>query len=142
MWIDFAWALLGGALIGTASVILLALNGRIAGVSGILGGIVRPTRGDVGWRVAFMAGLMAGGWAVARLAPQAVPEALPVPWPVMAIAGLVVGFGARLGSGCTSGHGVCGIGRLSPRSLIATGTFVATGAITVFVARHVLGGLS
>ena len=137
MFVDFLWALLGGALIGLASVLLLAFNGRIAGISGILGGLIQPVSGDTGWRVAFALGLVGGGAALSVFAPTLVPDALPMPWPLMAVAGLLVGFGARLGSGCTSGHGVCGIGRLSPRSFLATGTFVATGAITVFVMRQV-----
>lgn len=141
MIVDFAWALLGGALIGLASVLLLAMNGRIAGISGILGGIVRPTAGDVGWRVAFMLGLVMGGFALTLVAPSTLPTELTTPWPLMAVAGLLVGFGARLGSGCTSGHGVCGIGRLSPRSLIATCTFVGSGALTVFLVRHVFTGV-
>lgn len=133
---DWIGGLGGGALIGLAASLLLGLDGRIAGVSGILGG-VGDAPGDRGWRLAFLGGLVlgAGGYA---LATGGLPQQLQGGPALMAAAGLLVGFGTRLGSGCTSGHGICGIARLSPRSLAATATFMATGLLTVFVARHVL----
>lgn len=132
-------ALGGGALIGLAAVALMATLGRIAGISGILGGLAGAAGGDIGWRLAFLAGLIAGPW-VAVVSGLPVPEVrVAAPLPVVLAAGLLVGFGTRLGSGCTSGHGVCGLARLSPRSLAATATFMAVAAAVVFVARHVLG---
>ena len=131
---------LGGALIGLSASLLLWLNGRVAGISGIVGGALRPARGDTLWRVMFLLGLIAAGAEAARLRPEAFA---PVPGRsllVVAVAGLLVGYGTRLGGGCTSGPGVCGVSRLSPRALVATVTFVATGAVTVFVTRHLLGG--
>jgi uncharacterized membrane protein YedE/YeeE len=127
---------LGGMLIGCAAVLLMLANGRIAGVSGILGGLLTRVRGDVAWRAAFVAGLWLGAsiYWVARGEPFAVE--LTASWPVVLAAGLLVGLGTRLGSGCTSGHGVCGIARLSKRSLVATAVFMATGFATVFVTRH------
>ncbi|MCA9549642.1 MAG: YeeE/YedE family protein [Myxococcales bacterium] len=133
-WADFGFALLGGVLIGFSAVLLLWFNGRIAGISGILSGLVRPTAGDLSWRVAFAGGLLAGGLALRLFMPSALPTTHEAHWLVVLVAGFLVGFGARVGSGCTSGHGVCGIGRLSLRSIVATTTFILTGAITVFVA--------
>ncbi|MGB1952280.1 MAG: YeeE/YedE family protein [Marinobacter sp.] len=114
------------------------LNGRIAGISGILGGLLTPSRGDIGWRIAFMAGLIGAPllWLVAADMPAINVEAS---YPALIVAGLLVGIGTRYGSGCTSGHGVCGLSRLSPRSLVATLTFMAAGFVTVFLIRHVLG---
>jgi uncharacterized membrane protein YedE/YeeE len=131
-------ALAGGALIGASASALLLLNGRVAGISGIFGGLVAPARGDVGWRALFLAGLVAGGLLLAMLAPGLM-EAPRAPWLAIAIGGLLVGAGTRLGSGCTSGHGVCGLSRLSGRSLAATLTFMAFGAATATVAHHFLG---
>ncbi len=131
-------SLLGGALIGLAAAALLLLHGRVAGISGIVGGAL-SAGGERGWRLWFLAGLALGGLVIARFAPAAFPTALPAPAPLLVAAGLLVGFGTQLGGGCTSGHGVCGIGRLSARSLAATATFMATGALAVFVARHVIG---
>ena len=132
-------ALIGGLLIGAASVLLLLFNGRIAGISGILGGLFRPAPGDAGWRAAFAGGLLAGALLLRAFAPEVFgPNTTSMP--MVAIAGLLVGFGTRLGNGCTSGHGVCGISRLSTRSIAATLTFMATGFATVYVVRHVLGG--
>lgn len=131
-------ALAGGALIGLAAAALLVLNGRIAGVSGIVAGLLGPRAGDTAWRALFVAGLVAGGALLPALAAEpfrGLGDAAPAR---LVAAGLLVGFGARLGSGCTSGHGVCGIGRMAPRSLAATATFMVTGAVTVFVVRHVL----
>lgn len=133
-------ALLGGVLIGIASVLLMVLNGRIAGISGIVGGLLAPGIADKGWRIAFVVGLIAAPllFALAGLSP-AVPD-MPASWLLIVAAGLLVGFGTRLGSGCTSGHGVCGIARFSLRSLVATAIFMAVAVVTVAVVRHVLGG--
>lgn len=131
-------ALIGGAMIGTSAALFLILNGRIAGISGILGGwLDAPARGS-GWRAAFLAGLVVAPLVdslVANPAYATVDASLPL----LAVAGLLVGFGARLGSGCTSGHGVCGLGRLSPRSMAATVIFMAVAILTVLVTRHLLG---
>jgi hypothetical protein len=140
-WLHFTpWAsLAGGILIGLATALLLLANGRVAGISGILGGLLRPARGDVAWRVAFIAGLFLAPivWLTMRAMPPAQIDHSPA---LLAAGGLLVGIGTRFGSGCTSGHGVCGIARLSPRSLLATACFVGAGFVTVFVVRHVLGG--
>jgi len=139
-WLHFTpWAsLAGGILIGLAAALLLLANGRVAGISGILGGLLRPARGDVAWRVAFLGGLFLAPlvWLALRAMPPAQVDQSPA---LLAAAGLLVGLGTRFGSGCTSGHGVCGIARLSPRSLTATACFMAAGIVTVFIARHVLG---
>lgn len=128
-------ALLGGALIGSASALLLLTHGRIAGISGIAGGLVDHAAGGRAWRLAFLAGLAVAGIMAAAVVPGAIGT--PVrSLGAMAIAGLLVGFGARLGDGCTSGHGVCGLSRGSVRSLVAVGTFMATGAITAIVAER------
>ena len=136
-------ALTGGALIGLAAALMLAVNGRILGVSGIAAGLVASATsgGERLLRVAFLLGMLAGGIAIGRLFPQALPGALTSNQWVLGVAGVAVGFGTRLGGGCTSGHGVCGMARLSPRSLVATGTFMAAGIVTVYLIRHVLGGL-
>lgn len=130
-------ALAGGALIGLAASVLLVGYGRISGISGIAGQLLLGKSGDRAWRVAFLAGLLLAGLAAARLAPGAL-QASPRSLAVVAGAGLLVGIGTRLGSGCTSGHGVCGLARLSPRSLVATLVFMASGMLTVFVTRHLL----
>lgn len=139
-WLHFTpWASLsGGILIGLATALLLLANGRVAGVSGILGGLLRPARGDVAWRVAFVLGLFVApiAWLAMRAMPPAQIDHSPA---LLALGGLLVGVGTRFGSGCTSGHGVCGIARLSPRSVLATACFMAAGFVTVFVVRHVLG---
>ena len=138
-WAHFTpWtALAGGVLIGAATAMFLLLNGRVAGISGILGGLLRPSAGDIGWRVAFIAGMLA--------APLLYQLATPLPavqidadTGLLVTAGLLVGLGTRYGSGCTSGHGVCGLSRLSPRSLVATAAFMAAGFMTVFIVRHLL----
>ncbi|MCB9524835.1 MAG: YeeE/YedE family protein [Myxococcales bacterium] len=129
-------ALLGGALIGLAATALLLFNGRIAGITGIAGGLLGGRPGDRAWRVAFLAGLVLGGTGLALAAPQALAFELTRSPAAIVGAGLLVGFGTRLGGGCTSGHGVCGISRLSTRSLVATGAFMATG----FLAASVLTG--
>lgn len=133
-------ALAGGALIGLAASILLLGSGRVAGISGILGGLLTPTRGDVLWRALFVLGLLSAGAAAAVWTPDAI-GGTPRSWPTLVIAGLLVGVGTRLGNGCTSGHGVCGISRLSPRSLMATVTFILAGMISVRLVAW-LGGLS
>jgi uncharacterized protein len=136
---DAVPALAGGILIGLASVWLLAVNGRIAGVSGILHGLVSRVPGDWTWRASFIAGLVAAGFVWHALAGGA-EVAPPAPGlGGLALAGLLVGFGARLAGGCTSGHGVCGLGRLSLRSLVAVAVFMATAIATTFVVRHVVG---
>ena len=132
------WAsLAGGLLIGLAAAAFIFFNGRIAGISGIVGGLFRPKPGDIGWRLVFIAGLL--------LAPVVYSFALPLPemridadLPTLIIAGLLVGLGTRYGSGCTSGHGVCGLSRHSPRSLAATSVFMAAGFATVYIIRHLL----
>jgi uncharacterized membrane protein YedE/YeeE len=131
----FAPALLGGVLIGVAVALLLLLNGRVAGVSGVLGGLVRPEPGEWSWRALFVAGLVAGGVVTHLVAPGALGP-MQASVPTLAVAGLLVGFGTRLSGGCTSGHGVCGASRLSPRSIAATGTFMLLGAAVVLVVRH------
>jgi uncharacterized membrane protein YedE/YeeE len=131
-------ALAGGALIGLAVGLFALLNGRIAGISGILGGLVRPSRGDVGWRVAFVAGMI-GAPLVYRLIAALPPSRIDAGYGALLVAGFLVGIGTRYGAGCTSGHGVCGISRLSLRSLVATLLFMGAGVATVFVLRHLLG---
>lgn len=131
-------ALVGGLLIGAAAAMLLLLNGRIAGVSGILGGLLRPRQGDIGWRVAFTAGLL-GAPLTYRWVAELPPVQIDASSGALFAAGLLVGIGTRYGAGCTSGHGVCGLSRLSPRSLAATAAFMAAGFVTVFVLRHLVG---
>ncbi len=132
------WAsLAGGVAIGIAASMLVLLNGRIAGVSGIIGGLLAPTRGDIAWRVLFIAGLFAAP-AVYQLVRQVPVPTIEASHAVVALAGLLVGVGTRYGSGCTSGHGVCGLARLSPRSLVATLSFMVAGFATVFVVRHLI----
>jgi uncharacterized membrane protein YedE/YeeE len=123
-------ALIGGGLIGAAASILLLGSGRIAGISGILGGLLTPTRGDRLWRALFLLGLLAAGVIATAFAPQLIGSS-PRSLLTLIAAGLLVGSGTRLGNGCTSGHGVCGISRFSPRSLVATATFIAAGMIVV-----------
>lgn len=130
-------ALAGGALVGAAAAMLVLLNGRIAGISGILGGLLSPRAGDVLWRVAFLLGLVVAPllYGSRRTLPSIRVDA---DYGVLAIAGLLVGLGTRYASGCTSGHGVCGLSRLSPRSLVATLAFMSAGFLSVFVWRHLL----
>jgi uncharacterized membrane protein YedE/YeeE len=135
-----ASAAAGGALIGLAATLLMLLTGRIAGISGIFGGLLAPVANDRGWRLAFIAGLILAPLAARLLGYPMAPPQLPASWGVIIGAGLLVGFGTRLGSGCTSGHGICGISRLSARSLVATAMFMATAVAVVAVSRHVLGG--
>ena len=128
-------ALIGGVLIGLATAMFALLNGRIAGISGVLGGLLKPVRGDVGWRAAFVLGLVAAPLVYALVAALPAVQ-IDVGYGALIAAGLLVGVGTRYGSGCTSGHGVCGLSRLSPRSLVATLTFMGAGFATVFVLRH------
>lgn len=131
--------LVGGLLIGISGAFLLLAGGRISGISGIIENTLRPREASFGWSLAYLIGLPAGAMTIALLAPGLAPAvAINRSWLLLAVAGLLVGFGARLGSGCTSGHGVCGIPRLSPRSIVATATFMATAMATLFVARHIL----
>jgi len=130
----FIHALIGGALIGAAASLLLLALGRVAGISGIFSALVRRDVPDRGWRVAFLVGLLGAGVVAAVAAPHAVGQT-PVSLPLVGAAGVIVGFGTRLGNGCTSGHGVCGISRLSRRSIAATMTFMATAAATVAIVR-------
>lgn len=145
MTIDFAnftpWAsLAGGVLLGVASALFILLNGRVLGISGILGGLLTPKAGDIGWRVALLAGMFAAPAVYALLAPAGFITAprIDASFGLVVLAGLLVGIGTRYGSGCTSGHGVCGLSRLSPRSLVATLAFMGTGFVTVFVIRHLI----
>ncbi|MDO9459106.1 MAG: YeeE/YedE family protein [Alphaproteobacteria bacterium] len=134
-------SLIGGGLIGLSAVLFMLLNGRIAGISGIAGGLIVPVAGDWPWRLAFVLGLVAGPLVYMALGGQLPAIQFPVSSPLGLIAaGLIVGFGTRLGGGCTSGHGVCGVSRLSVRSLVATAAFMFTGFATVYVIRHVMGG--
>ena len=132
-------ALFGGMLIGLSAVLLLLTSGRIAGVSGIIAGILAPTSDGRVWRGLFLAGLIVGCGFVRLVSRDAIPVTITASSAELVFAGLLVGFGTRLANGCTSGHGICGIARLSPRSIAATLTFMATGAGTVFVIRHLLG---
>ncbi|KIF79960.1 YeeE/YedE family protein [Noviherbaspirillum autotrophicum] len=131
-------SLVGGLLVGLAAAMFALFNGRIAGISGIVGGLLRPARGDVGWRLAFVAGLVGAPALYGMFAtlPEIRVDAGGL---TLVAAGLLVGIGTRYGAGCTSGHGICGLSRLSPRSLAATAVFMGTGFLTVFVVRHLLG---
>jgi uncharacterized protein len=130
-------SLAGGALIGLAAALFVLLNGRIAGISGVLGGLLRPARGDVGWRVAFILGIVIAPWAYVLFTALPVPH-IDAGWAALVVAGLLVGVGTRYGAGCTSGHGVCGLSRLSPRSLVATLAFMGAGFVTVYILRHLV----
>jgi uncharacterized membrane protein YedE/YeeE len=132
-------AAIGGALIGLAAVLLMLFNGRIAGVSGITDGLINPRTDDRLWRVAFVAGLIAAPLAAAVLGYAVPMPQMPANYAVIIVAGLLVGFGTRLGNGCTSGHGICGIARLSPRSIVATLVFMAAAIVVVALMRHVIG---
>jgi len=133
-------AAIGGALIGLSAVLLMLSTGRIAGVSGIFYGLINPQASDRAWRAAFVAGLIAAP-ATAILVGYAVPmPQMPASYVTIVVGGLLVGFGARLGSGCTSGHGICGIARLSPRLIVATGVFMVAAIVVVSLTHHVIGG--
>ncbi|MEO8935983.1 MAG: YeeE/YedE family protein [Burkholderiaceae bacterium] len=131
-------ALAGGILIGIAAAMFVLLNGRIAGISGILGGLLKPAAGDIAWRVAFLGGLVAAPMLM-MLAGRRPDIRIDAGFGALIAAGLLVGLGTRYGSGCTSGHGVCGLSRLSPRSLVATLSFMGAGFVTVFAIRHGFG---
>ena len=133
--------LVGGILIGLASLGMMFFNGRIAGISGIFRGGLLPEAGETLWRWVFVGGLVVGGVVMMFVKPTVFPTTFASKWPVYIVAGLLVGFGTRLGSGCTSGHGICGISRFSARSIVATVTFITTGAITVFLMK-MIGGAS
>lgn len=144
--IEVAWqnftpwsALLGGIIIGLSAAAFILLNGRIAGISGILGGLLAPKKRDVLWRIAFLAGMIAAPltWMMTAELPAIEIKAS---YPILVVSGLLVGIGTRYGSGCTSGHGVCGLSRLSGRSLVATVTFMAVGFVTVYIVRHLVTG--
>lgn len=134
MWMPLA----GGLIIGLAATILLYFNGRIAGVSGILGGLLKPTKSDIGWRVAFISGLMISS-SVYMIASPLPVATIDADITTLIIAGLMVGFGTRYGSGCTSGHGVCGLSRGSLRSFVATISFIGAGVLTVYFVKHFIG---
>ncbi len=131
-------SLSGGVLIGLAAAMFLLLNGRIAGISGVLGGLFRPVGGDVAWRAAFVIGLVGSPVVYGLFAVLPTPQ-IDAQLGALVAAGLLVGVGTRYGAGCTSGHGVCGLARLSPRSMVATAAFMAAGFVTVFVTRHLFG---
>lgn len=133
-------ALTGGALIGVAVSLFLLFTGRVTGISGIVGGLLTPRPGDVLWRALFVAGLVTGGIAASFIMPDQVAFDVPRSSTAIVVAGLLVGFGTRLGNGCTSGHGVCGISRLSTRSIVSTLTFMATGMITAVIVGQFFGG--
>ena len=139
-WINFTpWtSLAGGLMIGLGAALLLIFTGRIAGISGIMGGLLTPAKGDVSWRLAFLLGLVASP-VVFSLIHSLPPVHIEASYPTVIVAGLLVGIGTRYGSGCTSGHGVCGLSRRSPRSLVATAAFMAAGFVTVYIVRHLLG---
>lgn len=132
-------AAIGGALIGLSAVLLMLLTGRIAGISGIFGGLLNPDSRDRGWRIAFIAGLILAPLLAGWIGYGMPTPKLPSSWTVIIVAGLLVGFGSRMGDGCTSGHGICGIARLSGRSIAATVIFMLTAVATVAVTRHILG---
>ena len=131
-------SLLGGMLMGSAGLLLLLFNGKIAGISGILGGLVSPGRNDFLWRLLFIVGMIGGGWLSMQILGITFPETYNASTLIILLAGLLVGIGAGVGNGCTSGHGICGIGRLSIRSVIATCVFMAIAGITVFIRLHMV----
>lgn len=140
-WTHFTpWtALAGGVLLGIASAAFILINGRVLGISGILGGLLPPRRGDAGWRMFFLLGLVVAPFTLSLFAPTLISAPRIDAGDIAIVAaGLLVGFGTRYGSGCTSGHGVCGLSRLSPRSLVATLAFMASGFATVYVVRHLI----
>ena len=138
-WTHFTpWAALaGGVLLGLASALFVLLNGRILGISGIVGGLLRPRAGDMGWRLAFVLGMLVAPGLYWLVVGPTQPR-IDATWGMVVMAGLLVGVGTRYGSGCTSGHGVCGLSRMSPRSLVATLAFIGAGFVTVFLIRHAL----
>ncbi|MBR1273904.1 YeeE/YedE family protein [Bradyrhizobium sp. AUGA SZCCT0283] len=133
-------AAIGGVLIGLSAVLLMLSTGRVAGITGIFGGLLNLRSEDKGWRIAFIAGLILAPVIAGWIGYDMAAPKLPASWVVIVVAGLLVGFGTRLGGGCTSGHGICGIARLSPRSIAATIVFIVTAVITVAITHHMLGG--
>jgi len=140
-WNNFTpWAsLAGGLLLGLASAMFVLLNGRVLGISGIIGGLLKPKAGDLSWRIFLVLGMVAAPAVWVALTGRPLAARIDASWLVVIIAGLLVGVGTRYGAGCTSGHGVCGLSRLSPRSLVATLAFMAAGFVTLFFIRHLLG---
>lgn len=132
---------IGGILIGLSASMMLVLHGRIAGISGIIGGGLTPRTGDIAWRMLFVGGLVVGGVLAGLFLPSSVAVGIERSTLAVIFAGLLVGFGTRMGNGCTSGHGICGLTRFSPRSAVAVATFMATGMVTAFVVRTVFGGV-
>ncbi|NQV70539.1 MAG: YeeE/YedE family protein [Pseudohongiella sp.] len=132
-------ALIGGVLIGAAATFMLWANGRIAGISGILGGILFPVKSEIVWRILFIAGLLSASLAYMFFSGASLDISVQTTPLLTAVAGLLVGFGTRMGSGCTSGHGICGIARISKRSFLATVVFIGAGVVSVFLLRHILG---
>ncbi|CAI2326771.1 YeeE/YedE family protein [Vibrio parahaemolyticus] len=131
-------SLFGGILLGISATILLLVNGKIAGISGIMNGIMSPKKGDYSWRLLFAVGMIAGGLISVLMLGVAVPSTANLSLGIVIAAGLLVGIGTRLGNGCTSGHGICGMGRLSKRSIVATCVFMAVAGLTVFVRLHLV----
>ena len=132
-------ALIGGLIIGGAATLFLWTMGRVAGISGILAGLLRLDKSNFSWQLAFVLGLILGPFVVSEFGPGIVPVTIDANIPMLIVAGLLVGVGARLGGGCTSGHGVCGIARFSARSMIATAVFMTVAAVTVYITRHLIG---
>ncbi|SNX28547.1 hypothetical protein SAMN06295945_0879 [Polynucleobacter meluiroseus] len=139
-WVSFTPgpALLGGMILGIAAALYVLLHGRILGISGIVSGLLRPKAGDWSWRVAFLLGILTAPFWAALMFDMHPLQIIDTEWPLIILAGLLVGFGAEYGSGCTSGHGICGLSRLSPRSLVATVAFMSSGFLVVYMIRHVL----
>jgi uncharacterized membrane protein YedE/YeeE len=134
-------AVIGGILIGLAVSVMMLFNGKVTGISGIIGGIVQPKKNDLDWRIAFVSGLSFGGFVLKILRPEAFIQTSSALWFDYVIAGLLVGFGTLLGNGCTSGHGVCGISRFSNRSIVATITFIFFGIVSVFIFKFIRGAV-
>ncbi|WP_333002413.1 YeeE/YedE family protein [Vibrio coralliilyticus] len=131
---SFPWlSLIGGVLLGLSATMLLMINGKVAGISGILNGVLSPKRNDLFWRLLFLIGMVAGGALSVIVIGVEIPSTESIPTFVLVIAGLLVGFGTRLGNGCTSGHGICGVGRLSLRSIVTTAIFMVVAALTVYI---------
>lgn len=131
---SFPWlSLIGGALLGLSATMLLMINGKVAGISGIVNGVLSPKRNDLFWRLLFLIGMVSGGALSVMVIGIEIPSTESIPTFVLVIAGLLVGFGTRLGNGCTSGHGICGVGRLSLRSIVATAIFMVVAALTVYI---------
>lgn len=131
---SFPWlSLIGGALLGLSATMLLMINGKVAGISGIVNGVLSPKRNDLFWRLLFLSGMVLGGALSVIVIGVEIPSTESIPTFILIIAGLLVGFGTRLGNGCTSGHGICGVGRLSFRSIVATAIFMVVAALTVYI---------